>query len=712
MRSHHVWICALAAACGSSKSSKPSTDHGSGSGSAMVATGSGSGSGSAAGSAAEATPAPSVDTAGMDTSVKPGDDFFEFTNGAWLKSTEIPPDQSRWGGFSILTELTTKRTAELIKDAAASATAGSDARKIGDYFAAFMDEAAIEAKGAKPLEPELAAIDKITDAKSLATALGATIRADVDVLNATRTSTPNLFGVWIAQDLDDPSRYVPFILQGGLRLPDREFYLDKAPRMADIRTKYEAHIVAVLDLAKVPDAAAKAKRILDLETKIATVHAPRVDTSDVHKGDNHWKRAELATKAPGLDWDSFLAAAMLDKQADFVIWHPHAVTGIAALVKSVPIGTWKEWLAFHAIERAAPVLSKAFVDESFAFYGGVLSGVPKLADRWKRAVNMTDAALGDAVGKLYVAKHFPPEAKAKAKAMVANEIAAFATRIDKLTWMAPATKAKAKAKLAALKVGVGYPDNWRDYSGLEVAKDDAFGNAERSSLFGYKQRLARLGQPVDRDEWVMVPQLINAVNMPAMNALNFPAAIMQPPFFDVSWPDVRNYGAMGAVIGHEISHSFDDQGALFDDTGKLQNWWTPEDLAHFKASAKKLIEQFNTYKPFPDLAVNGALTVSENIADVAGLSVAYDAYRMSLAGKEAPAAAGFSGDQQFFIAFGQAWRAKTREPAARARILTDGHAPPQYRAATVRNIDAWYDAFQVKPTDKLALGPQARVKVW
>ncbi|HEV7557613.1 MAG TPA: M13 family metallopeptidase N-terminal domain-containing protein, partial [Kofleriaceae bacterium] len=348
MRNLQLWICALAAACGSSKSSKPTGEHGSGSGSAVVATGSGSGSSATgSGSGVAAPPAPSVDTVGMDTSVQPGDDFFEYTNGGWLKSTEIPEDQSRWGAFSILTELTTKQTAELIKDAAASAAAGSGARKIGDYYAAFMDEAGIEAKGAKPLEPALAAIDKIADAKSLAAALGATIRADVDVLNATRTSTPNLFGVWIAQDLDDPSRYVPFILQGGLRLPDRDFYLDKAPRMADIRTKYEAHIAAVLGLAKVPDAAAKAKRIVELETKIAQVHAPRIDTSDVHKGDNHWKRAELATKAPGLDWNTFLAAAMLDKQADFVIWHPKAITGIAALVTSVPIGTWKEWLAFH-----------------------------------------------------------------------------------------------------------------------------------------------------------------------------------------------------------------------------------------------------------------------------------------------------------------------------------------------------------------------------
>ncbi|HEV7557614.1 MAG TPA: M13 family metallopeptidase, partial [Kofleriaceae bacterium] len=453
-------------------------------------------------------------------------------------------------------------------------------------------------------------------------------------------------------------------------------------------------------------------RIIDLETKIAQVHASRTETEDVHKGDNHWKKTDFATKAPGVDWDTVFAAAGLDKQADFVVWHPKAITGIAALVKSVPIGTWKEWLAFHKIESMSAYLPKAFGQETFDFFAKTLFGVQKQRDRWKRAIDQTSGALGDAVGKLYVAKHFPPEAKAKAQEMVKNELAAFAKRIDKLDWMAATTKEKAKAKLAALKVGVGYPDTWVDYTGLEVAKDDAYGNSERATMFDSKRKIARLGQPVDRGEWVMDAHLVNAVNLPAMNALNFPAAILQPPNFDVSWPEQMNYGAMGATIGHEISHSFDDQGAEFDETGRLKNWWTPEDHAHFKASAKKLIEQFNGYKPFPDLAVNGTQTISENIADVAGLNVAYDAYRLALGGKEGATVDGVTGDQQFFLAYAQSWRNKEREPAMRQRIVLDTHAPDDFRADTVRNLDAWYEAFKIAPTDKLALKAQTRVKIW
>ncbi len=652
-----------------------------------------------------------LDVEGMDKTVAPGDDFFAFANGTWLKTTEIPADRSGYGTGAILVELTAKRTADLIKDAAAKAESGSEARKIGDTYNAFMDEAAIETKGTAPLKPALDKAAAITNPTELAKALGETLRADVDPINNTNFETPNVFGVWIAQDLSDPTRYVPFLLQGGLLLPDRDYYLDPAPRMAEIRTKYLAHIAAMLKLAGLADPDAKAKRIFELEKAIAKVHATRTESSEVHDGNNHWARADFTKRAPGLDWATFLTAAGLDKQEDFTVWHPKALIGIAALVKSQPLDAWKDYLALHAIARSAPFLPKAFVDESFAFQGGVLAGTPKLRERWKRAVSVTNDALGMAVGKLYAEKYFPAAEKARAETMVKNVLAAFGRRIDKLEWMSPATKVKAKAKLAVLKVGVGYPDQWRDYAGLEVTAGDALGNAERASVFEYKRNLAKLGKPVDRGEWVMNPQLVNAVNLPAMNAMNFPAAILQPPYFDPNRPAVMDYGSIGAIIGHEISHSFDDQGALFDATGKLENWWTPADLAHFKASAAKLAKQYNGYRPFPDLAVNGTLTLGENIADVAGLSAAYDAYRLSLDGKDAPDVQGFTGDQQFFLSFAQSWRGKFREPAARSRILTDGHAPVEYRADTVRNLDPWYDAFAVK-SGKLYLAPADRVRLW
>jgi predicted metalloendopeptidase len=432
----------------------------------------------------------------------------------------------------------------------------------------------------------------------------------------------------------------------------------------------------------------------------------------VLKGNNHWARSDFAAKAPGLDWDAFFAASGLSAQEQFVVWQPGAVTGISALVAAQPMATWKEYLAFRALDRSSGLLPKAFVEEQFSFYEKTLAGTPKLRERWKRAVDATDFALGEVVGKLYVARYFPPAEKARAEEMVKNELAAFARRVDALTWMAPQTKAKAKEKLAALKVGVGYPDKWRDYSGLEVVRGDALGNAQRASLYEYQRNLKKLGQPVDRGEWVMNPQLVNAVNLPAMNALNFPAAILQPPDFDPARPAAMDYGAAGATIGHEISHSFDDQGALFDANGKLSNWWTDEDLAHFKASSEQLVKQYDGYRPFADVAVNGKLTVSENIADVAGLAAAFDAYRLSLGGKEAPSWHGLTGDQQFFLSFAQSWRSKTREAAARQRIVTDSHAPAEYRADTVRNLDAWYEAFGVKPGQKLHLQDGERVRVW
>jgi predicted metalloendopeptidase len=648
---------------------------------------------------------------GMDLSVQPGVDFFKYANGGWLAATEIPKDRSSWGVGAQVAELTDERVAKLIREIG-EAKGNPSAILVGDYFAAFMDEATIESKGLAPLDKTLAAIADIKTKAALSKALGATVRADVDVLNATELHTHNVLGLWVAQDLDDPTKYAAFLLQGGLGMPDREYYVDASPRMTEMRTKYQAHVAAVLELAHVKDAAAKAARIVELEKKIAQTHASREDMGDAEKGNNHWSRKDLDTKAPGIDWNAFLAACGLDKQTAFVPWSPKAVTGLAAVVASQPLDVWKDYLVFQTLDHASVFLPKAFVAEHFAFYGKTLNGTEVDRERWKRGVEVTSDALGEAVGKLYVDRHFPPSEKARAQEMVKNIIAAFGRRVDALAWMSPATKVKARAKLATLDVGVGYPDKFRDYSALQVTRGDALGNAQRAELFELKRNLAKLGKPIDRGEWVMTPQLVNAVNLPVRNALQFPAAILQPPLFDPARSAAANYGAMGAIIGHEISHSFDDQGALFDATGKMSNWWTAEDLAHFKASGAALAKQYDAYRPFPDASVNGKQTLGENIADLAGLAAAFDAYQLSLGGKPAPEVEGLSGDQQFFIAFAQGWRTKMREAKLRSRLVTDGHAPPEYRGDTVRNLDAWYAAFNPTPGQALFLAPEGRVRVW
>ena len=663
--------------------------------------------------AAPAAPSTSgLDLAGLDRAVRPGDDFFRYANGGWMAANEIPADRSSWGSAEILDDLTRKRTSDLIQSASKGAAPGSEAYKVGAYYAAFMDEATIESAGLTPLQPQLARIDAIKDRATLAHALGATLRADVDVLNSTNLHTENLFGLWVAQDLSNPKRYLPFLLQGGLVMPDRDYYLNDSQKMADIRVQYQTHITKVLMLAQIDQAPARGARVFDLEKRIAQVHWSRADSEEVLKGNNHWQLADFAQKAPGLDWGAYFAAAGLGQQKEFVVWQPSALTGISALTASIPIETWKDWLRFHFIESRSPYLTKAFAAEHFNFHGHILSGTPQMEPRWKRAVNETSDALGEAVGKLYVAHYFPASEKARAEAMVKNLLAAFAQRIDHLEWMAPQTRARAKAKLAALRVGVGYPDHWRSYAALKVEPHDAFGNAERAEHFELERNLRKLGRPVDRGEWAMVPQLVNAVNLPAMNALNFPAAILQPPYFDPKRPEVMDYGAIGATIGHEISHSFDDQGALFDASGRLQNWWTKEDFAHFEAAGKRLAQEFDAYKPYPDIHVNGKQTLSENIADVAGLSAAYDGWRLTLHGKPAAGADGFTAEQLFFLSFAQSWREKVREAALRRRIVTDGHAPDEYRADTVRNLDPWYEAFKVQSGEKLYLAPADRVRVW
>jgi len=668
--------------------------------------------------AAHSQNAPAPETHGivfanMDHAVKPGDDFFHYANGEWIKRTEIPPDRSYIGSWDILEDLSRKRTAGLIEEASkANAPAGSNTRKIADLYNSYMDESTIEAKGLAPLRPHLDAIAAIRDKHDLARAFGETLRADVDALNNTNFHTANLFGLWVAPGFNDSEHYAAYLMQGGLDLPDREYYLADNQSMLDIRAKYQAYVSALLKLAGFSDPDLRAHHIIELEHAIAEKHLSLADEQDIHKANNTWTQADFAANAPGLDWAEYFRAAGLSNQASFIVWQPTAFTGESALVASTALDTWKDWLAFHLIDSYASVLPKAFADESFAFFGKTLSGTPEQRPRWQRGVGVVNGLLGDAVGQIYAQRYFSHEAKAQAEALVANLITAFRHRIDALPWMDPATKAEAQAKLTTLYVGIGYPESWRDYSAYEIKADDIFGNLSRGRLFNYHRDVARLGLPVDRKEWTMEPQTVNAVNLPLQNALSFPAAILQPPFFDPQAPAAVNYGAIGSIIGHEISHTFDTEGSAFDSQGRVRDWWKPADLAHFNAATARLAARYDTYKPFPDLAINGKQTLAENIADVAGISAAYDGYHASLAGKDAPADNGFSGDQQFFLAFGQNWGSKEREAALREEVTTDSHSPDEFRAATVRNIDAWYSAFNVQPGEKLYLAPPDRVRIW
>ncbi|GAE48787.1 hypothetical protein XPR_2341 [Xanthomonas arboricola pv. pruni MAFF 301420] len=668
---------------------------------------------------AHAKPAPTTpklgdfgfDAAGMDRSVAPGDDFFSYASGNWVRTTQIPDDRSSFNSFVSIAIETEQHSRDIIEGAAANDRVTGEDKQIGDYYAAYMDEAGIEAKGVRPVQPELDAIAQLDDKQALARTLGGQLRADVDLLNSTNFHTDRLFGVWISQDLHHPGRYVPYLVQGGLGMPDRSFYLDDG-RMTQMRDAYRAHIVKLLELAGIDDAAARAERILALETAMARVHATAEQTNNVQAGANPWKQADFARNAPGLDWAPFFEAAGLKAQQDFIVWQPGAVTGLSALVRSESLQTWKDYLSFRALDRASPYLSKAFADERFAFYGTTLEGTPQQRQRWKRGIDATNAALGEAVGERYVQKYVSAQTKTRAEEMVRNIVTAFGKRIDALEWMSPQTKQHAKAKISGLTVAVGYPDTWRDYSALDVRRDDALGNVQRAELFEYRRNLAKLGKAVDHREWYMLPQEVNALNVPLENRLLFPAAILQPPFFDPAADDAVNYGAIGAVIGHEISHSFDNMGAQFDEHGELHNWWTPQDLKKFEAAGNALAAQFSAYKPFDDLSVNGKLTLGENIADVAGLATAYDAYQLSLQGKQPQTIDGFSPDQRFFLGFAQAWRGKYRDAALRNAVLTDVHAPGRFRAQTVRNLDAWYPAFNVQQGEQLYLPPEQRVRIW
>ncbi|TAL83280.1 MAG: M13 family peptidase [Rhodanobacter sp.] len=697
-------ICTALAACGNASDHAASTADGplAHAGSSATAT-----------VAAPAHKPIGIDLAYMDKAVKPGDNFFDYANGDWLKTATIPADRSGTGAFLQLYEKAQKRTAELISNAGKShPAAGSNARKIADDYAAYMDVGAIQKLGLKPLQPELSAVAHIRSRAELASVLGSRLRADVDPINATHFHTDHLFGLFVTQGLEDPTHHVAYLLQGGLSMPSRDYYLSDDASMKGFRAKYRVYVAALLKQAGTPHAQAAAKTVIALETRIAKAQESLIDSQNVHKANNLWRMADFTRKAPGLDWKAYFMAAGLADQKQIDVWQPQAVTGLSKLVAHAPLSAWKLLLRFHTLDRNAALLPKPYAELAFDFHNRTLQGVPQQRERSKRAVDAVSTDLGDAVGQLYVKQYFPASSRAEVEQMVKNIIAAFGQRIDTLSWMAPATKEKARAKLTTLRVSVGYPDTWRDYASLKISPTEALGNHLRAEKFEYQHQKAKLHQPVDKGEWWMTPQTVNAVNLPLQNALNFPAAILEAPFFDPKADPAANYGSIGAVIGHEISHSFDNTGAEFDADGRLANWWTPADAAHFKAATEQLVKQYDQYQPLPGLHVDGEQTLGENIADISGLTVAYAAYQKSLDGKPAPVIDGLTGDQRFFIAFGQTWRSKMRDAAIRQRLNTDVHSPAPFRAETVRNLDAWYTAFGVKPDAKLYLAPKDRVKIW
>ncbi len=526
------------------------------------------------------------------------------------------------------------------------------------------------------------------------------------------------FNTIVGQDDRDPDQYIAIIRQGGLGLPDRDMYDAKAKQFAPLRDGYKKYIAAMFTLAGLKDADRRAAAVYALEGKIAAVHWTRVQNRDPQKRYNKLTIAELQAKAPGMDWKAWLDAVGLAGQPAVNVNQPSAIAGISKLVKKAPLAVWKDYLTLHVLTETAPLLSKQFVDTHFEMYGKILSGTPQNRDRWKRGVERVTDAMGEAVGKIYVARHFTPETKAHADALVHNLLVAMGQRLDGLAWMSSETRARAKEKLATYNPKIGYPKKWRDYSALQVVAGDVVGNEERAAAFEYNRRLARLGKPVDRDEWGMLPMTVNAYYNPVLNEIVFPAAILQPPFFDPNADDAVNYGGIGAVIGHEISHGFDDQGSQYDAKGALKDWWTADDRAKFKDATRKLVEQYAGYCPFPAAdgkraqCVNGELTLGENIADLAGLTVAYEAYKLSLGGKEPPVLDGVTGDQRFFFGWAQVWRRLYRDQELANRLVTDPHSPSEFRTSVVRNLDSWYEAFQARSGDKLFLDPDRRVRIW
>ena len=637
-----------------------------------------------------------------DLTVRPGDDFYRCAGGHWLDSNQIPPDRSRWGSFDVLDERAQQQVLDIVQALPARAPPGSNEQKVGDYYRAFIDTSAIDQRG---IEPARAAIDAITQARSYHDLTRLMGRPDLALKAPLR--------VGISVDQKNPDRYDVIITQSGLGMPDRDYYLKDDPVYAALRTKYVAHITRMLGLIGDPQPAAEAQAILEVETRIARVHWPAAKRRERDLTYNPRTRVELEQMVPGFFWETLLSTEGVDAQPQFVVRETDAVQALAQLFLQVPLDTWRAYFKYHYLVSIASVLPHAFDEEAFDFYRRALQGQQQQRPREKRAVRALDNDLGEAVGALYVARYFPASSRDQVRALVENLRATYAQRISKLTWMTPATKKVALEKLAAFHPKLGYPDRWRDYSELSIMQADAFGNAVRARVFEWNRQVRRLAEPTDRGEWTMTPQTINAYYNSTFNEVVFPAAILQPPFFDPNADAAVNYGGIGAVIGHEMGHGFDDQGSKSDARGVLHTWWAPEDTAAFKKLTDSLAVQYDEFTVLPGLKVNGRLTLGENIGDLGGVSVAYEAYHRSLHGGAAPTLDGVTPDQRFFLSYGQVFRSLDRDEAMRSQALSDPHSPSRYRVnGVVRNVDAWYAAFAVAPTDKLYLPPAQRVHIW
>ncbi|MBK9243116.1 MAG: peptidase M13 [Acidobacteria bacterium] len=646
-----------------------------------------------------------LDLTAFDKSVRPQDDLFRFVNGTWLKNTEIPADRPVTGTFIHLTDKAEADLYALIEELSGNPNRkpGSVAQQVGDLYVSFTNEARINRLGAEPLKPTLTRIDGITTPAELARVIG-----ELSIVGV-----PGPVGGFIDADAGDPTKVALYLGQGGTTLPDRDYYLLNEPQFVEIRGKYVAYLEKIFTLAGRADAAEAAKAVMALETDFAKIQWTQVESRDAVKTYNKVDMSKLPVDMPGFDWIGWATAQGIDKTPEVVIGQPSFFKGFAAMVPTVPMATWKAWLAAQYITTAGPYLSQPFVDARFEFFGKALSGQQEQRQRWKRGVQAVNGSMGEALGQLYVAKHFPATAKARMEVMIANLIEAYRQSIGELDWMTPATKKEALEKLSKFKAKIGYPNQWRDYSSLSIAADDLLGNMERAAQVEHKYQVGKLGRPVDHQEWLMSPQTVNAYYNPVKNEIVFPAAILQAPFFDFGADDAVNYGAIGAVIGHEIGHGFDDQGRRFDGTGALRDWWTPADEAEFQKRTKLLVEQFNVLSPAPGLMVNGELTLGENIGDLGGLSIAYKAWKLSLKGNASPVLDGFTGDQRVFLGWAQAWRLKAREQYLRQQVMADPHAPAEFRAnAPLGNIAGFYEAFGVKAGDKLFREPARRVRIW
>jgi len=644
---------------------------------------------------------PSAAISAATTEPQPGDDFFAYANSAWLQATKIPDGAPRWTARSEINDLTRRQLDKLVDDTA-GAPADSNARKVANFRAAYLDDEAIESDGVTPLAPTLGRINAISDRTALTRFLGSELRADVDPLNLGIYDSTHLLGLSVEPGLHGEANNVALLLQGGLGLGDRDRYLSTAADDQSQRTRYERYIGRMLALAGFDQAEQRAAGVMALEIAIARTHATSAASADEANASNLWTRADFARQAPGMDWSAFFAAAKLSKQQSFVVWQPGAVTGAAALVASEPLAAWLDYLRFHVIHAHVDVLPHAFADEALNQSG----------PREQRALTTTQQAMSGILGQLYAERHFPPQQKARVQAIAANVIEAFRQRVAAVTWLSPASKKQALAKLKTVYFGMGYPEKWQDYIDLKIDAADPIGNQQRLVDWNYERALARVGKPVDLTQWWISPQTAGAVLLFQQNAYNFSAALLQAPKFDATASDAMNYGAIGAIIGHEASHFVDTLGADYDASRRKLHWWTAEDMAGYEAATRPLVEQFSSYRPLPDMTIDGKRTLVENVADLGGLAAAFDAYRHTLGSKASDKQYVKQLDREFFIGFARAWRSKTRQEALREQLTTDSHAPETFRIATVRNLDAWYEAFDVKPGQTLYLEPEARVRIW